>query len=264
MGVSRGSLETTRRVTSSDAGAVRYELREQTAWVTLDRPTKRNALREQDWRALGTALERAADEAHVAVLEGAGAAFCAGDDVATLADLETAADGEALGALLAESLFGIERLAVPVVAAVDGAAYGGGCELVAACDLAVATEDARFALPETKVGAYPPYAVARPGAFGGKKRLLELALTGEPVDAAQALEWGLVSRVVPEDGLADAVAALVDATVEAPKPAVRLLKRYARAGVADGDERDLTADGFARVAESAACHDAAEAFLDGT
>lgn len=247
----------------SGDGAVRYERDGATAWVTLDRPDKRNALREADWRALGTALDRAAEEARVAVLSGAGEAFCAGDDVATLAALETAADGEALGALLAESLFGVERLPVPVVAAVDGPAVGGGCELVAACDLAVATDDATFALPEVHVGAYPPYAVARPGAFGGKQRLLDMALTGDPVDAEAARDRGLVSRVVAPDDLDETVADLVDTVTDAPGPAIRLVKRYARAGVASGDERDLTADGFARVAQSPECQDAAESFLSG-
>lgn len=246
----------------SDGDMIDYDRDGVTAWITIDRPEKQNALHEQGWRDLRAALDRAADEARVAVLTSVGEAFCAGDDVATLADLETAADGEALGTLLYEGLFGIERLPIPVIAAVDGLAYGGGFELVAACDLAVASDEARFALPETQVGAYPPYAVARPSAFGGKKRLLELALTGEPIDAEQACEWGIVTRVVTEDTVADTVADLVDDVTEGPKSAVRLLKRYAHAGVANGgDERKLVADGFARVATSDACTEAARSFL---
>lgn len=241
---------------------INYERDGDAAWITLSRPGKRNALDERGWRDLSSALERAAADARVAVLRGAGEAFCAGDDVGTLADLETAEDGEALGALLADSLFGVERLPIPVVAAVDGPAYGGGFELVAACDLAVATAGARFALPETRVGAYPPYAVARPGAFGGKKRLLELALTGEPIDPERAREWGIVNRVVADDALEDAVADLVDGVTDAPKPAVRLLERHAHAAAAGGDERGLVADGFARVALSEACTEAARSFLE--
>jgi enoyl-CoA hydratase/carnithine racemase len=109
---------------------VRYERDGRTAWITLDRPGKPNALDEAGWRDLAAALDRAAGETRVAVLTGAGGAFCAGDDVATLAGLESAADGEAPGRLLADSLFGIERLSIPVLAAVEGPAYGGG--LVAA------------------------------------------------------------------------------------------------------------------------------------
>ncbi len=233
-----------------------------TAWVTIDRPEKKNALALADWRDLAAALDRASEEARVAVVTGTGDAFCAGDDIATLVDLDTEADVRALADCLADGLYGIETCPIPVVAAVNGLAYGGGFELVAAADLAVASEDATFALPETRIGAFPPYAVSRIGAICGKKRLLELALTGDPIDAATAHDWGLVNRVVPGEELPSAVADLVDSITESPAPATRLAKEYATLALAERGERDRVHGGFARVATSEECRDAARAFIE--
>ncbi|WP_254543173.1 enoyl-CoA hydratase/isomerase family protein [Halomarina pelagica] len=241
---------------------IRYDLRDDVAWITIDRPEKRNALHLDGWDDLRAALSRASDEARVAVVTGAGDAFCAGDDVATLAELDDEAAVRALSDRLYEGLHGVEALSVPVIAAVNGLAYGGGFELVAAADLAVAVEGATFALPETRIGAYPPYAVARVGDLCGKKRLMELALTGEPIDAATAREWGLVNRVVPAEELSDAVGTLVDRILESPAPATRLAKAYAAVALADADERERIAGGFARVAAAEDCRDATRAFLE--
>ncbi|MHB9286676.1 enoyl-CoA hydratase/isomerase family protein [Halobacteriales archaeon Cl-PHB] len=243
---------------------VRYDRENETlAWITLNRPDRRNALDEAGWRELGAALDRAEGEARVAAIRGAGPAFCAGDDIRSLVDLESGRDGERLGELLAEILFGLEQLSIPVVAAVDGPAYGGGCELVAACDLAVATEDATFALPETSVGAYPPYAAARPEAFGGKKPLSRMVYTGDPIDADGAVERGLVNETVSAGDLESTVADLADSVAETPAEATSLAKRRIRAGLTKhGDDRDLTVDGFARVATCESCTEAARRFFE--
>ena len=241
---------------------IRYDRDDETAWITLDRPEKKNALPLDGWHELADALDRASEEARVAVLTGSGDAFCAGDDIATLADLETEADVRALADGLCAGLYGVETCPIPVVAAVNGLAYGGGFELVAAADLAVASEAATFALPETRIGAFPPYAVSRIGDLCGKKRLLELALTGDPVDAATAREWGLVNRVVPDGDLPSAVATLVDSVTDSPAPATRLAKEYATLALADPGERERVHGGFARVAASEPCRNAARAFLD--
>lgn len=243
------------------AAMLRYDLRDTVAHVTLDRPEKKNALTMDGLDALAAAFDRAEREARVLVLHGAGDAFCAGDDIASLATLGDGTDPEALATRLYEALFGAERLSIPVVAAVDGIAYGGGFELVAAADLAVATEGSTFALPETRIGAYPPYAVARAAETCGKKRLLELVLTGEPVEAGTALDWGLLNRVVPAGELDRAVATYVDAIHESPAPAVALAKRYVHAATAAAGERERVVEGFGTIAEEPACLDAARAFL---
>lgn len=241
---------------------IRYDLQDTVAHVTLDRPEKKNALTLDGLRDLSAAFERAESEARVLVLHGAGDAFCAGDDIATIARLGGDTDPDVLATRLYEALFGAERLSIPVVAAVDGLAYGGGFELVAAADLAVATRAATFALPETHIGAYPPYAVARVAELCGKKRLVELVVTGESVDADTALDWGLVNRVVPADELDAAVAEYVDAVHDSPAESLALAKRYAHAAMAASDERDRVVEGFTAVADEPACLDAARGFLE--
>ncbi len=242
---------------------IQYALDGDCARVTLTRPEHRNALDEAAWQGLSDALDRAAEEARVAVIDGAGPAFCAGDDIQSLVDLETGEDGEALGELLARTLFGIEGLSIPVIAAVDGPAFGGGCELVAACDLAIATDESTFAIPETHLGAYPPYAAARPVAFGGKKVVTELALTGEPIDATRAATVGLVNQVVEADALEPAVEDLVERIQDAPETAVDLTKRRIRSGLrTQADEIEQTIEGFGRVATCPECRAAARAFFE--
>ncbi|QLG63825.1 enoyl-CoA hydratase/isomerase family protein [Halorarum salinum] len=239
-----------------------YDVADEAAWITLDRPEKRNALTVPDWRELVEQLERAEAEARVAVLTGTGEAFCAGDDVAALDAVETEADVGKLAACLSDAFFGIETLDVPVVAAVNGHAYGGGCELVAAADLAVTVEGARFALPETSIGAYPPYAMERAAETVGRKRLMELALTGEPIDADRAREWGLVNRVVSDGELKSAVEGLVASIAESPPTATRTAKRAAAAGLASAEERERIHDSFGTVLDDDECRAATRAFLE--
>lgn len=239
-----------------------YDDRGQAAWITIDRPEKKNAITNEGWRQLIDALHRAESEARVAVLTGAGDAFSAGDDIQTIAEMETADDVQTLTDGIYGALFGIETIEIPVIAAVDGLAYGGGFELTAAADLAVATEESTFAIPETRIGAYPPYVMARIGAIEGKKRLMELALTGASIDAETALEWGLLNEVVSSDSLESTVADYVDAIAESPKRALALAKRYAHLGMVTADEHQHVRGGFSLVANDPGCRERAQAFLD--
>ncbi|MXR42674.1 enoyl-CoA hydratase [Halobaculum sp. WSA2] len=240
---------------------IRYDLDGEIATVTFDRPEKRNALTLDGLAEFREALDRGAEEARAIVLRGAGEAFCAGDDIASVAGLGDDVAPGTLATRLYDALFGPEQVEVPVIAAVDGPAYGGGFEVVAAADLAVASADATFALPEATIGAYPPYAVARVGEACGRKRLLELALTGEPIDAATAREWGLCNRVVDDGELDGAVTELTEAVCTSPAPSVALVKRYVRAASADPDERARLVEGFSAVADEPDCLAAAERFL---
>lgn len=201
-----------------------YDRRGSTAWLTIERPDRHNALSPDAHRALIEALERAAEEARTAVVTGAGDTFCAGSDIETLRGLDPAD-----AARLVEPEFRlyrrIESLSIPVVAAVNGPAYGGGVELVAACDLAVAVASSTFALPETRLGLTPGYALdSMPGVLG-RKRVLELALTGEAVGAETARDWGLVNRVVDDDSLSAAVGEVCDRIESAPGHAIAAVKR---------------------------------------
>ncbi|KAB1197642.1 MULTISPECIES: enoyl-CoA hydratase/isomerase family protein [Haloferax] len=241
---------------------LRYDTRGDASWLTLDRPEKKNALHLDGWYELHEGLERAADESRVAVLTGVEDVFCAGDDISLIDDAETAADVEELTDSLYDVLFGIESLDVPVIAAVNGLAYGGGCELVAACDLAVAVEDATFALPETKIGAYPPYVVERVAETVGKKRLMELALTGDPIGAETAADWGLVNRVVSADQLTESVTQFVESIAASPRRSTALTKQNATIGAASPGTRERIRGSFQQIRADDDCRAATRRFFE--
>ncbi|HKP18851.1 MAG TPA: enoyl-CoA hydratase [Gaiellaceae bacterium] len=181
------------------------------ARIVLARPEKRNALSLELMRELIEALRTAAGSAaRAVVIEGDGVCFSAGHDLGEMVGREDAFYRE-LFDVCTEVMESIHRLPQPVIAKVHGIATAAGCQLVAACDLGVAAEGTRFATPGVKIGLFcstPAVPIVR---AIGRKRALELLLTGEPIDAETALEWGLVNRVVPAEQLDDAVAELVAA-----------------------------------------------------
>jgi enoyl-CoA hydratase len=231
-------------------------------WIQLNRPEKMNALDLDGWKNLYKELERAADEARVAVLTGTDDVFCAGDDIETLDSMSSTEDVTELADRLHEVLFGIEELSIPVLTAVNGLAYGGGCEIVAASDIAVAVENASFALPETRIGAYPPFAAERLDTLGGKKRGMELILTGEPIDAEIAFEWGIINRVVPRAELEDTIMEYVDNITRSPAESTRLAKQYALSRKRDAGDRNRISGALAQTALSKDCQEATRAFLE--
>jgi enoyl-CoA hydratase/carnithine racemase len=172
------------------------------ATVILNRPERRNSLSESMLCDLGAALQRAAEPPSVraVIIAGAGPVFSAGHDFGEM--LERDLNGmRRLLSVCTDVMLGIARLPVPVVACVQGLATAAGCQLVASCDLAVAVEDAAFATPGGRGGWFchtPMVAVAR---AIGARRALELAMTGDVIDARTALAWGLVNRVVPRADL---------------------------------------------------------------
>lgn len=242
---------------------VSYDRREETAWITLERPSARNALNTEAHEALADAVDRASDEAQVAVVTGTGDAFCAGSDVVEIADATSAEKAAEIAATIHRLHRTIERADVPVVAAVNGIAYGGGCELVAACDLAVAVESATFSLPETRLGLTPGYALDRVGTLAGKKRLMELALIGEPIDARTAWEWGLVNRVVPDSELHDAVEEFIEPISWAPKRATAVAKRYVTDSIEQPGEKGTAITRLAYLLASPETRNLVDNFVDG-
>src|SRR5260370_14825447 len=174
--------------------------------LTLNRPDGRNALSLALMTALIEALGRAAKDplARVAVISGAGAAFCAGPDLRELRADQRRETYQRVFARCSELMLAIVRLPKPVIAEVHGIATAAGCQLVATCDLAVAAEDARFATPGGNIGLFcSTPTVARSRAVG-RKAAMEMLLTGELIDAATARSLGLVNRVVARDALRQA------------------------------------------------------------
>jgi enoyl-CoA hydratase len=182
------------------------------ATVTVNRPDKLNALNAATIDELGDAFRALAadDEVRGAILTGAGPkAFVAGADIAELAQM-----GPLSGVRVSRAgqrvFRTIERLQKPVVAAVNGFALGGGLELALACHLRIASSNAKFGLPEVKLGIIPGYGgTIRLPRIIGRGRALELILTGDMIDAAEAHRIGLVNRVVAQDALADEARALL-------------------------------------------------------
>jgi len=180
------------------------ESRDGVAFVTINRPDKLNALNDATVAEIDAAFAAiAADPAtRGVVLTGAGEkAFVAGADIAELAT-QSPVDGKERSIRGQRVLDRIERLGKPVIAAVNGFALGGGCELAMACHVRIASENAKLGTPEVKLGIMCGYAgTQRLPRLVGKGRALEMLLTGEMVDAAEALRIGLVNRVVPRDKL---------------------------------------------------------------
>ena len=170
--------------------------------ITMNRPQQRNALSTGLMEALTAELERqsARPEVRVIVLRGAGPAFSAGHDLKELTG-RTLEEERRIFDICTRMMDTVQRIPQPVIAAVHGIATAAGCQLVATCDLAVASEEAKFATPGVKIGLFcstPMVAVSR---NIGRKRALEMLLTGKPIDARTAAEWGLVNRVLPADRL---------------------------------------------------------------
>lgn len=190
-----------------------YAVRAGAAWITVNRPDKLNALNRRTVEEIVAACDRAvADDAAVAlVITGAGPkAFIAGADISEMAGL-SASQGQEFGRFLQNSLDRLERCPKPVIAAVNGFALGGGCELSMACHLRFAAEGARFGQPEVNLGLIPGAGgTQRLPKLVGRGRALELVLTGGMVDAAEAHRIGLVNRVFPAAELVAGVDAFVD------------------------------------------------------
>ena len=170
-----------------------------TAIMTLDRPAQRNALSLALMREVIECLSELERnlKARAIILAAAGPAFCAGHDLREMTGLGADAYRE-IFAVCTEMMTKIQSVPQPVIAEVQGMATAAGCQLVATCDLAIASDRATFATPGVRIGLFcstPMVAVSR---VLGRKRALEMLLTGDAINACTAAEWGLVNRVVPE------------------------------------------------------------------
>jgi len=176
-----------------------FEVADRIATITVNRPDKLNALNDALMAELGDAIDEAVrrDDAGAVLLTGAGRAFVAGADIGELAD-QTAIEGKARAERGQQTFRRFERSPKPTLAAVNGFALGGGCELAMACHLRFAADGAKFGQPEVKLGIVPGYGASqRLPRLVGKGRALQLLLTGEMIDAAEAYRIGLVNRIVP-------------------------------------------------------------------
>jgi enoyl-CoA hydratase/carnithine racemase len=236
-----------------------------TVRITLNRADKRNALSLDLMRELTAALREAAvaPATRTIVIEAAGPAFSAGHDLSEMIDREESFYRE-LFDLCTVMMETIHELPQPVIAKVNGIATAAGCQLVAACDLAVASASARFATPGVKIGLFCTTPMVPLSRAVGRKRAMQMLLTGEPIDAATALDWGLVNRVVAGEELEGAVAELAGAISRSSSYTVAIGKRAFYDQI-DRPESDAYMQCKAVMTENALAGDAQEgmsAFLD--
>src|ERR1700733_7155469 len=235
------------------------------AHITLNRPEKRNALSLDLMQELIAALNHAGTQpdTRAIVIDAAGPAFSAGHDLSEMIDR----DQRFLDALFATCTVLMETihdLPQPVIAKVHGIATAAGCQLVAACDLAVAAEGTRFGTPGVKIGLFCSTPMVPVSRAVGRKRAMQMLLTGEPIDAATALDWGLVNQVMPADQLDDAIEHLVQAIARSSSYTVATGKRAFYDQV-DRSEHDAYEHTKVVMTENALAHDAQEgmsAFLE--
>jgi enoyl-CoA hydratase len=197
------------------------------AIVTLNRPQALNAVNTVMTSELETVsqwLSGHPNDVRIVLLRGQGDAFCAGDDIKELPQLSESVARQ-LSLRQAELYLSWERLLQIVIALIHGDAFGGGCVMAYSTDLRIATHDARFAMPEIRLGWPPGYGIAQLTALVGKARALELCMLGEPISAQRALEWGLVHEVVPGAMLMKRARQIAEKLLQQPAEALRSTKR---------------------------------------
>jgi cyclohexa-1,5-dienecarbonyl-CoA hydratase len=215
---------------------IQTELKEGVAMLTLNRPPL-NVLNIEMMEEINTCFEGLLKEKglKLLVLQAAGKAFSAGVDV-----------GEHLGDLVYKmievfhKMFRLmDALKVPSISVVNGSALGGGCELAVYCDMVIATEKAKFGQPEIQVGVFPPIAALTFPRMIGRKKALELILSGDVISAQEALSLGMINKIVPEASLAEEVNGFIEKFKKLSAVVLKLTKEATLAGLNDDTDKGL-------------------------
>jgi len=251
-------------IQAADFTSLRYETSDGIASITMTRAEKRNALSLETMRELIRAFTDAGSQNanRAIVLRGEGPAFSAGHDLSEMIARDLAEYREIFDTCV-ELMQLIQRIPVPVIAEVAGIATAAGCQLVATCDLAIASTAARFATPGVKIGLFcttPMVALTR---AIGPKRAMEMLLTGEFIDAATALNWGLVNRVVEPARLHDEVLDLARKLAAPSRRIVGLGKAafYAQLGLEQSDAYIYAKEVMSQNAVASDAQEGMSAFL---
>ena len=235
------------------------------ARITLNRPEKRNALSLELMEELTATLRRASEtpDVRAVVLDAAGPAFSAGHDLSELI-------GPALPILprlfdvCCELMDTIHAIPQPVIAQVEGIATAAGCQVVAACDLAVASEDARFGTPGVRIGLFCSTPMVPLSRAIGRKRAMDMLLTGRVIDAATAFDWGLVNRIAAPGAVQAEVDEIVEAIARTSPLTVGIGKEtfYAQVELDERRAYDLTKAVMAMNARADDAQEGMSAFLE--
>jgi methylglutaconyl-CoA hydratase len=216
-------------IMKNETEPVTYKIEDTAAWITLNRPEKRNALNDEMISVLRRFISVAQDDPQVRslVITGAGADFCSGADLASLKKItESSIDDNLDDAQRLASLFSeIRHCRLPVIAMVRGRALAGGCGLASACDMVLAAESSRFGYPEVKLGFVPAMVMAILRRNVSEKIAFELITTGAEISAGEAEKIGLINHVYSDDSLEREVRTIVARFAKASMTAVALSKR---------------------------------------
>ena len=240
------------------------ERRDDVVTVTMDVPERRNALSLPHLRELDQAFREAGDsDASGVILAGRGPVFSAGHDFADVAGADLASMRELLWTC-ARLMDTMQSIPQPVVARVHGLATAAGCQLVATADLAVAAESASFAVPGGKGGWFCTTPMVAVGRAVGRKRAVEMAFTGDPIDAATAAEWGLVNRVVPDDRLEEEAAELLRRATRGSPLSKSIGKQafYAQIGLDQRSAYDYATEVMAAASQTEDAQEGVASFLE--
>ena len=244
---------------------VLLELDGNIAYITLNRPEKRNALSLQTMQELTAALRTVGDnsEVKVVILRANGPVFSAGHDLSEMVDRDLDTYRRIFDVCV-QTMEMIQTIAQPVIAQVQGPATAAGCQLVATCDLAVAADTAWFATPGVKIGLFcstPMVAVSR---AIGRKKAMEMLLTGDPVPAAEAQRIGLINRAVPSGELESSTRELAQKIASSSACVVGIGKKafYQQIDLPQHDAYEHTAEVMSQNAELEDAHEGITAFLE--
>jgi enoyl-CoA hydratase/carnithine racemase len=242
---------------------VRLDVEDRTATITLARPEKRNALSLEMLQNLIKALEAVPGETGVIVLAAEGPVFSAGHDLGEMIDRPDDYYSE-LFASCTRMMEGIHAAPQPVITKVQGPATAAGCQLVASCDLAIASENAWFATPGVSIGLFCSTPLVPVSRAVGHKRAMQMLLTGEPVPAAQAVEWGLINQAVPAAELEAAVEELAGKILQYSSKTIATGKQayYAQADLPEGAAYEVTEPIMSADAAGEDAQEGMSAFLE--
>ncbi len=239
----RVDLGNTEAMTVPASDTIKCSISSGVATITLNNPKRRNSLGLDSLNHLRDLLHSlgTSSEVNAIVLAASGPAFSAGHDLSEMVDRDPGYY-EMLFDLSSEVMLAIHAVPQPVIAKVDGVATAAGCQLVASCDLVVASRESKFATPGVQIGLFcstPMVALSR---AIGRKRAMEMLLTGEPIDATTAAAWGLVNRVVDREDLDDAVATLIESITRFSAHTIGIGKQafYEQVELAESAAYDLT------------------------
>jgi enoyl-CoA hydratase len=242
------------------------EIKDTTAIVTFNRPAVLNAMNTETVTELGEAIAALGENSRVRViiLTGAGKAFIAGADIAEMST-KTPAQARAYSELGHRVMNTIQTLKKPVIAAVNGYALGGGTEVVLSCDICIASEHAKFGLPETILGVIPGWgATQRAARLIGTAQTKELVFTGGLIDARKACEIGLINRVVTHEQLMDAVMLLAQKIGEQSPLTLSMAKKIINEGLDKSllEGCRMETDAFSSLFDSQDQKEGMKAFLE--